>query len=112
MLRQLQKSVQNIIIIRDYLQRNIPLELRKKWKNLLLELVCLFLILFHILFSKKIKLLLLNALDNEENYLNVTYLIEYFKKRTWYIVYQPPAVILVYFLSNNKTPVLEFLREP
>ena len=33
-------------------------------------------------FVKKIKLLLLNALDNEENYLNVTYLTEYFKKRT------------------------------
>ena len=32
--------------------------------------------------NKNIKLLLLNALDNEENYLNVTYLIEYFKKRT------------------------------
>ena len=59
--------------------------------------------------NKNIKLLLLNALDNEENYLNVTYLIEYFKKRTWYLVYQPPAVILVYFLSNNKTPVLEFV---
>ena len=29
--------------------------------------------------KKKIKSLLLNVLDNEDNYLNVTYLIEYFK---------------------------------
>ena len=28
-------------------------------------------------FRKKIKSLLLNTLDNEDNYLNVTYLIEY-----------------------------------
>ena len=31
-------------------------------------------------FRKKIKSLLLNALDNEDNYLNVTYCIEYFKR--------------------------------
>ena len=50
----------------------------------------LFRILFHILlklstyliFVKKIKSLLLNALDKEDVYLNVTYLIEYFKKLT------------------------------
>ena len=55
MLRQLlslRKSIQNIIIIRDYLQKNVSLsnslEL-KKWKNLLLELVCLSGILFHFL---------------------------------------------------------------
>ena len=54
---------------------------------LLLGLVNLFGILFHILlklstyliFVKKIKSLLLNALDKEDIYLNVTYLIEYFK---------------------------------
>ena len=92
MLRQLQKvfsislrkSIQNIIILRDYLQKNVSLsnflEL-KKWKNLLLELVCLFGILFHFLlrhlnvsnFGKKIKSLLLNVLGNEDNYLNVNY---------------------------------------
>ena len=33
-------------------------------------------------FRKKIKSLLLNTLDNEDNYLNVTHLIEYFKKLT------------------------------
>ena len=33
-------------------------------------------------FRKKIKSLLLNTLDNEDNHLNVTYLIEYFKKLT------------------------------
>ena len=33
-------------------------------------------------FRKKIKSLLLNTLDNEHNYLNLTYLIEYFKKLT------------------------------
>ena len=33
-------------------------------------------------FRKKIKRLLLNTLDNEDNYLNVSYLIEYFKKLT------------------------------
>ena len=82
MLRQLQKvfpirlrkSVQNIIIIRDYLQKNVSrsnsLEL-KKWKNLLLELVCLSWILVHILlklwtyliFVKKLNH---NVLDNED----------------------------------------------
>ena len=33
-------------------------------------------------FRKKIKRLLLNTLDNEDNYLNVSCLIEYFKKLT------------------------------
>ena len=68
------KSVEQIITIRDYLQRNVSLsnflEL-KKWENILLELVCLTGILFHILLkpasylifvNKKIKLLLLNVL--------------------------------------------------
>ena len=40
------KSIQNIIIIHDHLQKNVSLsnspELKKKAKNLLLELVCLF----------------------------------------------------------------------
>ena len=36
----------------------------------------------HSVLVKKIKSLLLNALDTEENYLNGTYLIEYFKKLT------------------------------
>ena len=38
-------------------------------------------------FRKKIKSLLLNVLGNEDNYLNVNYLIEYFMKLTWYVVY-------------------------
>ena len=33
-------------------------------------------------FRKKIKSLLLNVLGNEDNYLNVNYLIEYFMKLT------------------------------
>ena len=33
-------------------------------------------------FRKKIKLLLLNVLGNEDNYLNVKFLIEYFVKLT------------------------------
>ena len=33
-------------------------------------------------FRKKIKSLLLNTLGNEDNYLKVTYVIEYFKKLT------------------------------
>ena len=33
-------------------------------------------------FRKKIKSLLLNVLGNEDNYLNVNYLIEYFVKLT------------------------------
>ena len=58
----------------------------EKLKNLLLELVCLFEILFHFLLTlniinfRKIKSLLLNVLGNEDNYLNVNYLIEYFVK--------------------------------
>ena len=34
------------------------------------------------IFRKKIKSLLLNVLANEDNYLNVNYLIEYFVKLT------------------------------
>ena len=34
-------------------------------------------------FRKKIKSLLLNTLDKEDNYSNVTYLIEYFTKLTY-----------------------------
>ena len=58
-------------------------------------------------FRKKIKTLLLNTLDNEDNHLNVTYLIEYFKKLTWYVVYT--SIVILVFFSNNKTPVLEFV---
>ena len=83
---RLWKSVQNIIIIRDYLHRDVSLsnslEL-KKLKNALLELLCLSGILFHILlklstyliFVEQLKSLLLIVLDNEVNYLNVTYFI-------------------------------------
>ena len=46
-MQWLRKSIQNIIIIHDHLQKNVSLsnslELKKKKKkNLLLELVCLF----------------------------------------------------------------------
>ena len=114
----LRKSIQNIIIIRDYLQKNVSLsnslEL-KKWKNLLLELVCLFGILFHFLlrlstyliFVKKIKSLLLNVLGNEDNYLNVNYLIEYFVKLTWYVVYTSSCNFSLFQIT--KSPVLEFI---
>ena len=114
----LRKSIQNIIIIRDYLQKNVSLsnslEL-KKWKNLLLELVCLSGILFHFLlrlstyliFVKKIKSLLLNVLGNEDNYLNVNYLIEYFVKLTWYVVYTSSCNFSLFQIT--KSPVLEFI---
>ena len=114
----LRKSIQNIIIIRDYLQKNASLsnslEL-KKWKNLLLELVCLFGILFHFLlrlstyliFVKKIKSLLLNVLGNKDNYLNVNYLIAYFVKLTWYVVYTSSCNFSLFQIT--KSPVLEFI---
>ena len=82
-MQWLQKSIQNIIIIRDHLQKNVSLsnslELKKKKKNLLLELVCLFWnsipLSFKTLnisnFRQKIKSLLLNVLGNGDNYLNV-----------------------------------------
>ena len=45
-MQWLRKSIQNIIIIGDHLQKNVSLsnslELKKNKKNLLLELVCLF----------------------------------------------------------------------
>ena len=73
---------------------------KKKWKHLSLELVWLFGILFHILLKLTPYLiflsLLLNTIDNEENYFNVTYLIEYFKKLIWYVLYTS-MVILVFF---------------
>ena len=51
-LIRLRKSIQNIILIRHYLQKNVSLsnslEL-KKWENILLGLLCLFGILFHFL---------------------------------------------------------------
>ena len=91
------KPIQNTIIIRDYLQKNISLSNsleREKWKNLLLELVSIWnsiplsvKTLNISNFRKKIKSLLLNVLGNEDNYLNVNYLIVYFVKLTWYVVY-------------------------
>ena len=90
---RLRKSIQNIIIIHDYLQKNVSLsnslEL-KKLKIIFLQLLCLFGILFqfllrlstYLIFVKKIKSLPLNVLGNEGNYLNVNYLIEYFMKFT------------------------------
>ena len=67
-LISLRKSIQNIIIIHDYLQKNVSLsnslEL-KKLKNLLLLSVKT-LNLFN--FRNKIKSLPLNVLGNEDNY--------------------------------------------
>ena len=81
----LRKSVPNIIIIRDYLQRNvslsISLELKKVKKYFTRIGVSIWNSIPHSVetlnlpnFRKKIKSLLLNTLDNEDNYLNVTYL--------------------------------------
>ena len=101
MLRQLLKvfsislrtSIQNIIIRRDYLQKNISLsnslELKKMktsltrigmsiWNSIPLSLKTLNVSNIR----KKIKSLLLNVLCNEDNYLNVNFLIEYFVKLT------------------------------
>ena len=89
----LRKSIQNIIIIRDYLQKNASLsnslELKKMkksftrigvsiWNSIPLSVKTLNVSDFR----KKIKSLLLNVLGNEDNYLNVNYLIEYFVKLT------------------------------
>ena len=89
----LRKSIQNIIIIRDYLQKNASLsnslELKKMkksftrigvsiWNSIPLSVKTLNVYNFR----KKIKSLLLNVLGNEDNYLNVNYLIEYFVKLT------------------------------
>ena len=97
MLRQLlkvpiswRKPIKNIIIIRDYLQKNVSLsnclELKKSftrigvsiWNSIPLSVKTLNISNFR----KKIKSLLLNVLGNEDNYLNVYYLIEYFMKLT------------------------------
>ena len=114
----LRKSVQNIIIIRDYLQKNVSLsnslELKKR-KHLLLELVCLSAILFrfllrlstYLIFVKKNKSLLLNVLGNEDNYLNVNYLIEHFVKLTSYVVYTSTCNFSPFQIT--KSPVLEFI---
>ena len=87
------KSIQNIIIIRDCLQKNASLsnslELKKMkksftrigvsiWNSIPLSVKTLNVSNFR----KKIKSLLLNVLGNEDNYLNVNYLIEYFVKLT------------------------------
>ena len=89
----LRKSIQNIIIIRDYLQKNVSLlnslELKKIKKSFtrigvsIWNSIPLFVKTLNISnFRKNIKSLLLNVLGNEDNYLNVNYLIEYFVKLT------------------------------
>ena len=114
----LRKSIQNIIIIRDYLQKNVSLsnslEL-KKWKNLFTRIgvsiwnsIPLSVKTLNISnFRKKIKSLLLNVLGNEDNYLNVNYLIEYFVKLTWYVVYTSSCNFTLFQIT--KSPVLEFI---
>ena len=114
----LRKSIQNIIIIRDYLQKNVSLsnslEL-KKWKNLFTRIgvsiwnsIPLSVKTLNISnFRKKIKSLLLNVLGNEDNYLNVNYLIEYFVKLTWYVVYTSTCNFSPFQIT--KSPVLEFI---
>ena len=114
----LRKSIQNIIIIRDYLQKNVSLsnslEL-KKWKNLFTRIgvsiwnsIPLSVKTLNISnFCKKIKSLLLNVLGNEDYYLNVNYLIEYFVKLTWYVVYTSTCKFSPFQII--KSPVREFL---
>ena len=58
-------------------------------------------------FRKKIKSLLLNVLGDEDNYLNVNYLIEYFVKLTWYVVYTSTCTFSPFQIT--KSPVLEFI---
>ena len=58
-------------------------------------------------FRKKIKSLLLNVLRNEDNYLNVNYLIEYFTKLTWYVVYTSSCNFSLFQIT--KYPVLELI---
>ena len=67
----LRKSIQNIIIIRDYLRKNASLSNSLELKTLNVSN-----------FRQKIKSLLLDVLGNEDNYLNVNFLIEYFVKLT------------------------------
>ena len=88
----LRKSIQNIIIIRDYLQKNVSLlnclELKNEkfctkigvsiWNSIPLSVKTLNISNFR----KKIKSLLLNVQGNEDNYLYVNYLIEYYVKLT------------------------------
>ena len=62
---------------------------------------------FDIQFRKKIKSLLLNVLGNEDNYLNVNYLIEYFVKLTWYVVYTSSCNFSLFQIT--KSLVLEFI---
>ena len=114
----LRKSIQNIIIIRDYLQKNVSLsnslEL-KKWKNLFTGIgvsiwnsIPLSVKTLNISnFRKKIKSLLLNVLGNEDNYLNVNYLIEHFVKLTSYVVYTSTCNFSPFQIT--KSPVLEFI---
>ena len=58
-------------------------------------------------FRKKIKSLLLNVLGNEDNYLNVNYLTEYFVKLTWYVVYTSSCNFSLFQIT--KSLVLEFI---
>ena len=112
------KSIQNIIIICDYLQKNVSLsnslEL-KKWKNLFtrigvsiwnsipLSVKTLNISNFH----KKIKSLLINVLGNEDNYLTVNYLREYFVKLIWYVIYTSTCSFSPFQIT--KSPVLDFI---
>ena len=58
-------------------------------------------------FRKKNKSLLLNVLGNEDNYLNVNYLIEHFVKLTSYVVYTSTCNFSPFQIT--KSPVLEFI---
>ena len=53
-------------------------------------------------FRKKIKSLLLNVLGNEDNYLNVNYLIEYFMKLTWYVVYTSSCNFSLFQITKSE----------
>ena len=90
---RLRKSIQNIIIIHDYLQKNVSLSNSLELKKLKIIFSIIAVSIWNSIplsvktlnisnFRKKIKSLLLNVLGNEDNYLNVNYLIEYFVKLT------------------------------
>ena len=53
------------------------------------------------------KSLLRNVLGNKDNYLNVNYLIEYFVKLTWYVVYTSSCNFSLFQIT--KSLVLEFI---
>lgn len=58
-----------------------------------------FLLMWFMVFS--LFWLLLNVVDNDNNYLNVTHLLGYFQKVTWYIVYTSNCYFSLFFKWQN-----------